>query len=59
MAAIGEAKGGEYFGPTGFKEFKGPAGKATYTSKSKDEALGKKLWEVSENLVGYSYLSND
>lgn len=56
LAAIGEAKGGEYFGPTGFKEMKGKAGKATATDVSKDENLAKKLWEVSEKLVGFSYL---
>jgi NAD(P)-dependent dehydrogenase (short-subunit alcohol dehydrogenase family) len=56
LAAIGEAKGGDYFGPTGFKEFKGEAGKATYTDLSKDETIAKRLWEVSEQLVGLAYL---
>ncbi len=56
LAAIGEAKGGEYFGPTGFREMKGKAGKATSTDLSKDENLAKKLWEVSEKLVGFKYL---
>lgn len=56
LAAIGDAKGGDYFGPTGFKEMKGKAGKAAYTDLSKDEAIGKKLWEVSEQLVGLNYL---
>jgi len=56
LAAIGEAKGGDYFGPTGFKEFKGEAGKATYTDLSKDETIAKRLWAVSEDLVGLKYL---
>lgn len=56
LAAIGEAKGGEYFGPTGFKEMKGEAGKAASTDLSKDEAIGERLWKVSEELVGFKYL---
>jgi hypothetical protein len=56
LAATGEVKGGEYYGPTGFNEFIGKPGKATYTELSKDESIAKKLWEVSENLVGYKYL---
>ncbi|MEM0994378.1 MAG: oxidoreductase [Bacteroidota bacterium] len=56
LAAIGEAAGGDYFGPTGFSEFKGAAGKATHTSLSKDEAIAERLWEVSEQLVGFEYL---
>lgn len=56
LAATGDVKGGEYFGPTGFREFKGKAGKASYAPIAKDEPLGRRLWEVSEDLVGYSYL---
>lgn len=56
LAAIGEAKGGDYFGPTGFKEMKGDPGKATSTDLAKDEALAKRLWEVSEELVDLKYL---
>lgn len=56
LAAIGEAKGGEYFGPTGFNEFKGKPGKAKSTALSNDEAIAKQLWEVSEKLVGLNYL---
>jgi NAD(P)-dependent dehydrogenase (short-subunit alcohol dehydrogenase family) len=56
LAAIGEAKGGDYFGPTGFKEFKGDPGKAKSTELSNDEAIAKQLWEKSEELVGFQYL---
>ena len=56
LAAIGEAKGGDYFGPTGFNEFKGKPGKATSTPLSNDEAIANQLWEVSEKLVGLNYL---
>jgi NAD(P)-dependent dehydrogenase (short-subunit alcohol dehydrogenase family) len=56
MAAIGEAQGGDYFGPTGFKEYKGPPGKASATELAKDEDIARRLWEVSEKLVGFQYL---
>lgn len=56
LAAIGTAKGGDYFGPTGFYEMKGKAGKAKATDLSKDKVIAKRLWEVSEKLVGLKYL---
>lgn len=56
LAAIGEAKGGDYFGPTGFQEYKGPAGLATSTDMAKDELLARRLWDISQKLVGYEYL---
>jgi len=56
VAAIGEAEGGDYFGPTGFQEMKGSPGKAKSTPLAKDEAVAKRLWEVSEELVGFEYL---
>lgn len=56
LAATGPARGGEYFGPTGFREFKGKAGKAKATKLSRDKQIAHKLWEVSEKLVGYEYL---
>jgi NAD(P)-dependent dehydrogenase (short-subunit alcohol dehydrogenase family) len=56
LAAIGQAKGGDYFGPTGFQEMKGKAGKASSTDLSKNEAIAQRLWKASEELVGYQYL---
>ncbi|MEZ4830036.1 MAG: oxidoreductase [Bacteroidia bacterium] len=55
LAAIGEAKGGDYFGPTGLREMKGKPGKATFTDLSKDENVATRLWQVSEKLVGFKY----
>ena len=57
LAALGDAKGGEYFGPTGFREFKGKPGLATSTDLAKDAAIAKRLWETSEKLAGFNYLS--
>lgn len=56
LAATGDVKGGEYFGPTGYKEYKGKPGIAKPAEHAKDEAVARRLWEVSEKLVGYKYL---
>lgn len=54
-AALGPAEGGDYFGPTGFREMKGEPGKVDSTALSKNKAVAKRLWEVSEELVGLEY----
>lgn len=56
LAVLGNAKGGDYFGPTGYKEYKGKPGIAKPAEHAKDEAVARQLWEVSEKLVGFSYL---
>jgi NAD(P)-dependent dehydrogenase (short-subunit alcohol dehydrogenase family) len=55
LAAVGAAAGGDYFGPTGFREMKGKAGKVGSTFLSKDKEIAKKLWEISEKLTGITY----
>jgi hypothetical protein len=54
-ALSGDVKGGEYFGPTGLNELKGPVGIAKRTEYSKDPKVASKLWEVSEKLTGTRY----
>jgi len=56
LAAFGNAKGGDYFGPTGFREFKGKVGKATCSELSQDKDIANQLWKISEELIGYEYL---
>lgn len=56
LAALGEVKGGEYFGPTGFNEFKGKAGRASFTDLAANEEIAQRLWEVSEELSGFKFL---
>lgn len=52
-AALGsDVVGGEYFGPTGFREMKGAPGKVNSIPASHDEEVASKLWEVSEELTG-------
>ena len=47
-----DVQGGEYFGPQGFMDLKGPPGRAERTAYSEDEAVAARLWDVSEELVG-------
>ncbi|MCH8533206.1 MAG: SDR family NAD(P)-dependent oxidoreductase [Saccharospirillum sp.] len=57
MAALDSSlAGGDYIGPTGFQEMKGKAGKVEAKPHAYDEAVAKRLWDVSEELVNFSYL---
>ena len=53
-----EAKSGTYYGPTGFKEFKGPVGQVDSDDNSKDTQKALKLWQVSEELLDISFFGN-
>ncbi len=61
LAALGypgdskEIKGGEYFGPTGYKEWKGRAGRGTVAPQGQDLEVAKKLWEISEKILEISF----
>lgn len=58
MAALGtDVQGGEYFGPTGFREMKGKPGRATANALSQNEEVARRLWEVSAELTGYQPLA--
>ena len=47
------AEGGEYYGPYGLREMSGKrSGRAIASTKAKDEALAKRLWERSVELTG-------
>lgn len=48
-------KGAEYFGPRGFMELRGYPVEVGTNKLSKDEAIAKKLWEVSEKLTGVKF----
>ena len=50
-----EVKGGEFYGPTGPFELKGPPGKAKRTEYSKREDVASRLWNLSEELVGSEF----
>lgn len=54
-AALGPADGSDFFGPTGWREMKGEPGKVDSTTLSKNKAVAKRLWEVSEKLTNFEY----
>ncbi|RUT35852.1 SDR family NAD(P)-dependent oxidoreductase [Paenibacillus zeisoli] len=47
--------GAEYFGPTKWFEIRGYPEQVNSSDKSYDTELAKKLWDVSETLVGFKY----
>jgi len=51
-------KGGEYFGPTRWKELRGYPELVTSSDKSYDKQIAKRLWEVSEKLTNINYNFN-
>lgn len=48
-------KGGQYFGPQGFKEFKGPPGPGKIESQALDADVASELWIASEGLTGVTF----
>ena len=57
-AALEESlRGGEYIGPAGFQEMRGHPTVVDSDAKSKNREIGKRLWEVSEQMTRVNYLS--
>jgi hypothetical protein len=52
---LGPAEGGDYFGPTGWKEYRGKPGKVDSTKQSKDTTTAKRLWDLSEEITAFTY----
>ncbi|MDX1348813.1 MAG: oxidoreductase [Putridiphycobacter sp.] len=56
MAALDDdVQGGDYFGPVGYREMKGPPAKVKAKPNAYDKEVAKKLWQVSEEMVGYKF----
>jgi NAD(P)-dependent dehydrogenase (short-subunit alcohol dehydrogenase family) len=49
------ARGGEYYGPSGWHEYTGAPIQVRSSDRSHDEAVARRLWEVSEQLTGVRY----
>lgn len=59
MAALDDdVQGGDYFGPIGFREMKGPPAKVKARPHAYDEDLAKRLWEVTEEMTGFKFEIN-
>ncbi|MDA4847931.1 oxidoreductase [Hoeflea poritis] len=47
-----DVEGGQYFGPQGVMEMRGPTGLARMRPQARDADAAKRLWELSEQLTG-------
>jgi NAD(P)-dependent dehydrogenase (short-subunit alcohol dehydrogenase family) len=54
-ATAPDVEGGEYVGPTGFMDMRGPPGRATPSDRARDLDSAARLWGVSEELTGVEY----
>ena len=54
-ASAPEVEGGAFYGPDGFREARGRPKRVEATSRARDPELGRRLWDVSEELTGVSY----
>lgn len=54
-ATLPNAKGGQFFGPQGLMELKGPPGPAKIAPRALDVAVASKLWAESERLTGVTF----
>ena len=52
-----DVAGGDYYGPTGFNELRGPVGRARRDPITEDEGVAKRLWTLSEELTGQTFTS--
>ncbi len=50
-----KAKNGEYYGPDGFRQYKGKPVKVSSDRDSRDESKAQKLWELTEDLLGIAF----
>jgi NAD(P)-dependent dehydrogenase (short-subunit alcohol dehydrogenase family) len=55
LYAATEAEPGSYTGPTRFREQRGAIGPARLSSAARDEELGRRLWQLSEDLTGVTF----
>jgi NAD(P)-dependent dehydrogenase (short-subunit alcohol dehydrogenase family) len=52
-----DARGGGFYGPSGWRELKGPPGTAKIPDRALDGAAAARLWETSERLAGVRFES--
>ena len=50
-----DAQGGGFYGPTGWRELKGPPGTAKMPAPALDGSAAARLWETSERLAGVRF----
>ncbi len=55
-AVTPEVEGGEYFGPSGFMEIKGTPKRVKAIAAAHNQEIATRLWKLSEEMTGFSYL---
>ncbi|HEY0975047.1 MAG TPA: oxidoreductase [Solimonas sp.] len=55
-ATASDVRGGEYFGPGGYKELGGHPARVDCRPEARDAQLASRLWSLSEQLTGVRYL---
>jgi NAD(P)-dependent dehydrogenase (short-subunit alcohol dehydrogenase family) len=54
-ATMTDAKGGQYWGPDGFREMRGTPALAKISPRAQDQETRQRLWTVSEELTGVHF----
>ncbi len=54
-ATVPNVKGGDYYGPSGFQEWRGYPQKVLSNKLSHDQSAAERLWSVSEELTGVRF----
>ncbi|MBK9179038.1 MAG: SDR family oxidoreductase [Acidimicrobiales bacterium] len=54
-ATMPDVRSGDYYGPDGLLEMRGWPEQVSSSARSKDEAVARRLWHVSEELTGVRY----
>lgn len=52
-----DARGGEYYGPDGFRSMRGQPERQALPPRAGDPDLGRRLWQRSEQVTGVQFLS--
>jgi NAD(P)-dependent dehydrogenase (short-subunit alcohol dehydrogenase family) len=55
-ATAPNVRGGQFFGPSGFRETRGDVTEVRPSAEAADPAVGRALWAASEELTGVRYL---
>ncbi|WP_410567185.1 oxidoreductase [Amycolatopsis sp. cmx-4-61] len=55
-ATAADVRGGQFFGPRGLGETRGPVTEARLSRDAADPTIGRRLWTAAEELTGISYL---
>jgi len=51
-ATAPDVRGGQFFGPAGWREIRGPVTEVRASDEARDPAVGQRLWTISEELTG-------